>query len=174
MSSTSYLQEIIYNLSANDVKFIICGGVALVLQGSERMTMDLDLSVDLSEENLIKFLDSMKKLNLTPRVPVPPESILSPEKREIMIKEKNALVFTFIDTKNPYKQVDMFITDNLSYEKLKNKVEIIKMGDYNIEVLSKEALLELKKSIDPPRDKDIFDIKTLEKLINKVEDGNSD
>jgi len=146
----------------------------MVLQGGERMTMDLDLSVDLSEENLRRFLETMEKLNLTPRVPVPPDAILSPQKREMMIKEKNALVFTFIDTKNPYRQVDMFMTDHLSYEKLKNKVEIIPIGDYNIEVLTKEALLELKKSIDPPRDKDIFDIQTLKRLLNKVENGNSD
>jgi len=174
MTSSSYLQEIISSLSKNDVKFIICGGVAMVLQGGERMTMDLDLSVDLSEENLRRFLETMEKLNLTPRVPVPPDAILSPQKREMMIKEKNALVFTFIDTKNPYRQVDMFMTDHLSYEKLKNKVEIIPIGDYNIEVLTKEALLELKKSIDPPRDKDIFDIQTLKRLLNKVENGNSD
>nr|HPQ54813.1 nucleotidyl transferase AbiEii/AbiGii toxin family protein [Spirochaetota bacterium] len=63
----NHLKEIITTLSESDVDFIICGGVALVLHGIERMTMDLDLSVDLREQNLQRFIDAMKKLGLVPR-----------------------------------------------------------------------------------------------------------
>ena len=67
----NYLKEIIATLNDNSVDYIICGGVALVLHGVERMTMDLDLSVGMDEGNLKRFLQSMKKLGLTPRAPVP-------------------------------------------------------------------------------------------------------
>ena len=56
----------------------MCGGVAAVLHGVERMTMDIDLSLDLDRSNLEKFISVMKNMNLKPRVPVPPESILDP------------------------------------------------------------------------------------------------
>lgn len=167
LKKLNHLKEIITTLAENEVKFIICGGVALVLHGVERMTMDLDISIDLTDKNIQKFLNVMKALNLEPRAPVPADSLLDPEKRKLMINEKNALVFTFIDSKNPYKQVDVFLADNLSYDFLKDDVDKINISDYNIELISKKGLLKMKKDINPRRDKDDYDIKFLEKMIKK-------
>ncbi len=163
----NYLKEIIATLNDNSVDYIICGGVALVLHGVERMTMDLDLSVGMDEGNLKRVLQSMKKLGLTPRAPVPAESILDNEKRKAMVSEKNAVVFSFFDTKNPFRQVDVFITDRFSYETLKDHVETMSVGSMKIQLVSKKKLLEMKKAINPPRDKDLFDIRLLEKIIEK-------
>jgi hypothetical protein len=167
MKKHSHLKEIIITLASHGVDFIICGGVALVLHGVERFTMDLDLSVDLNEKNIGKFLKAMNFLGLTPRAPVPAESMLDPEKRKMMVDEKNALVFTFIDKKNPYRQVDVFITDAISYNTLIDSVTTIPIENYQIQVLTKKKLLDLKKKINPPRDKDIFDIMLLEKILRK-------
>ncbi len=164
-NKNNYLKGIIESLVEHRVDFIVCGGVALVLHGVERMTLDLDLSVGMGHENLQRFLDSMKKLGMEPRAPVPAESILDPEKRKMMVNEKNALVFTFIDRKNPYRQVDVFITDHFSYEHLSGHVEKIVIGDLPVNLISKEKLLEMKKAVTPPRDKDLFDIRVLEKII---------
>ncbi|HPV43027.1 MAG TPA: hypothetical protein PKX40_17755 [Spirochaetota bacterium] len=163
----NYLKEIITTLNDNSVDYIICGGVALVLHGVERMTMDLDLSVGMDEGNLRRFLHAMRKLGLAPRAPVPAESILDGEKRRAMVDEKNAVVFSFFDTKNPFRQVDVFITDRFSYEKLKDHAETMSVGPMKIRLVSKKKLLEMKKAINPPRDKDLFDIRLLEKIIEK-------
>jgi hypothetical protein len=66
----NHLKEIITTLDEDGVRFIICGGVALVLHGIERMTMDIDLAVDMTAQNLRKFLAAMKKLKLKPREPL--------------------------------------------------------------------------------------------------------
>ena len=50
----NYLREILENLVEQDVKFIICGGVAAVLHGVERMTIDLDISLDLERTDYFK------------------------------------------------------------------------------------------------------------------------
>lgn len=163
----NHLQEIISTLASEGIDFIICGGVALVLHGIERVTMDLDLSVDMKENNLQRFLKVMKKLNLIPRAPVPAESLMDPAKRDLMIKEKNALVFTFIDTKNPYRQVDVFLADMLSYDTLKGGAEEITLKGQQVKLVSKSMLLDMKKRIDPLREKDIFDINMLEKILYK-------
>ncbi|HOS39797.1 MAG TPA: hypothetical protein PLG31_08695, partial [Spirochaetota bacterium] len=138
--------------------------------GVERMTMDLDVAIDMTESNLNRFLRAMKHLHLVPRAPVPAESLLDPEKRKIMIEEKNALVFTFIDPKNPYRQVDVFLTDKLSYDTLKENVEHVDIGSHRAKLVSKKTLLQMKKAVQPPREKDIFDIHILEKIISKSED----
>src|SRR4030042_1898122 len=146
-----YLKEIISTLVENDVDLSVCGGVALVLHGVERMTLDLDLSVDMDESNLKRFLHAMEKLGLTPRAPVPAESILDPEKRKMMMDEKNAVVFSFFDTKNAFRQVDIFIKDDLSYNSLHVHVEKMSLGDMKINIISKRKLLDMKKAIQPPR-----------------------
>jgi hypothetical protein len=42
----------------------------------------------MTRENLQRLIDAMRALNLTPRVPVPPEDLLEPEKAHIMVEEK--------------------------------------------------------------------------------------
>ncbi len=163
MSSQSFLKEILIELSKNNIKYIVFGGVAIVLHGVERMTLDLDLSLQMSEENLRKFLQIMDMFNMTPRAPVSPEILLNKDIVEYIKKEKNAIAFTFIDKDNPYKQVDVLIHDLLEYEKWKNKIQEIEIFGYKICILSKEAIIELKEKMEIPRDKDLFDIKELKK-----------
>jgi hypothetical protein len=161
----NHLTEIITTLDEDGVRFIICGGVALVLHGVERMTVDIDLAVDMTAHNLRKFLAAMKKLRLKPRAPVPAESLLEPEQRRIFIEDKNALVFTFVDAGNSFRQVDIFLADELSFNALKGDTEQLDISGHTVKLLSKKKLLELKRSIKPLRDKDIFDIQALEKLL---------
>ncbi|MBD3420547.1 MAG: hypothetical protein GF398_10555 [Chitinivibrionales bacterium] len=40
-----------------------------MLHGVERMTPDLDLSIDMTKSNVNKFLEIMEELGLSPRVP---------------------------------------------------------------------------------------------------------
>lgn len=159
------LLEIVNVLNKKEVDYIIAGGVAVVLQGVERLTMDLDAAVSLDRDNIKKFLSAMEELNLKPRLPVPAESLLSPEKIRIMCEEKNAMVFTFIDPKSPIRQVDFFLSKELSYEALKNDFEEMDLDGKRIKVLTKKKLVELKLRVNPLRDKDMLDIKELQKRI---------
>ena len=168
MHNTNHLFEILVALEAEKVEFIVAGGVAIVLQGIERATMDLDLSVRMDRGNLERFLIVMKRLGLTPRAPVPAETILDPELVEQMVKEKNAIVFTFIDLKNPFRQVDLFLKPELSYEALAGDVEKFTLSGHQVAILSKQKLISLKRQVKPLREKDQFDIQALERLIGEV------
>lgn len=163
----NHLKDILINLSKNNIRFIVCGGVAVVLHGIERLTMDLDLSVSMDTNNLEKLLRILKKLDMVPRVPVPPESLLDPVKRKIMTEEKNALVFTFIDIKNPYRQVDIFLGKDEMYDELFKDAVAVEISGFKIPVISVKKLIMMKQKINPPRDKDISDIKGLMKLAGE-------
>lgn len=166
----NHLLEIIKTLIDFKVEFIVCGGVALVLHGIERMTMDIDIALDMDEGNLKKFLKAIDILGLVPRVPVPAESIIDSEARRIMVYEKNAIVFSFIDINQPFRQVDVFLAEQLSYDSLKDDIETIKVDDFDVKLVSSKGLLKMKKMINPLRDKDVFDISALEKLIAEKEE----
>ena len=125
---SGHLRELLLQLSENSVEFILCGGVAMVLQGAERMTLDLDISLHM--------------------------------------EEKNALVFTFVDPEDPIKQV-VFLTEDARFEDLISDTEAIHLENHMIHVLSRKKLLEMKRNIKPLREKDLYDIRILEKLLDK-------
>lgn len=135
----NFLLEIINLLNAKRVNYIIADGVTFVLQGAERLTMNLDAAVSLEKENIEKFLVAMEELRLVPRLPVPAESLLDPDKIRIMCEEKNALVFTFIDPKCSIRQVDFFLAKELSYDSLKNDFEEMDLDGQKIKVLTKKS-----------------------------------
>ncbi|MBU3914184.1 hypothetical protein KKA14_01485 [bacterium] len=169
MAANEYILDLIRDLVDNQVNFIVCGGVAVVLQGVERMTMDLDLSVDMTEENLKKFLCVIEKNKMSPRAPIPAESILDPDIVNTIVQQKRATVFTFIDTANPFRQIDIFITKENSYETIINSTDAVMLdNNYKIRIVSIDKLIEMKKGIKPIRDKDLYDIMRLNEIKETI------
>ena len=161
---SNHINEILFALADEGVEFILGGGVAAVLHGVERVT-DIDLALRMDEANMEKFLAVMSRLALRPRVPVPARDLMSPGAVRRMVEEKHALVFSFIDPDKPLRHVDIFLTKELSFEEMNFDAKAVTIGDRTIRVVSAARLLKIKQSIHPPRDKDIFDIKALEKLL---------
>lgn len=162
--STNHLLEILSELAKAKVKFIVCGGVAVVLHGVERMTVDLDVILDFDAQNVKAFLKTIKRLGLIPRVPVSPEILLHETQRELLIKDKKAIVFTFLDPDNPFRMVDVLLGKDTSYTSLYSGSENKRIGKYSIRVASKHQIIAMKKKVKPLRDKDRFDIRALDRL----------
>jgi hypothetical protein len=51
----NYYADILIKLYDARVKFILAGGVASVLHGVERLTLGIDIAVEMSEDNLGRF-----------------------------------------------------------------------------------------------------------------------
>ena len=158
-------EEILAALVDAGVDFIIGGGVACVLHGVERVTLDVDIAVATDHQNFSKFLDVMQRLGLKPRVPVDPLSLLDEKVLVHIIYEKQALVFSFVDHDRPTRQVDMFLRNDLNHSALANHVEMVEFHGKSLKVVSKYKLLEIKLAIDPPRLKDQIDIEFLRKHV---------
>lgn len=160
-----YLIELICALADKGVAFIICGGMAAVYHGVERMTMDLDISLDMVPENVRRFLETVRELGLVPRAPVPADSLLDPDTLKQFVEEKQARVFTFWDPESPYRQIDVFLTRDQAYSLLQDHTLPAKVDGRTVRVLSVEKLLEMKTRIPSPRDKDLHDIEALRKVM---------
>ena len=59
--------EVFKALNKAKVKYVVAGGVAVVLHGYHRLTKDLDLVVLLEKKNLEKFFEALKKIGYIPR-----------------------------------------------------------------------------------------------------------
>jgi len=158
------IKEMLLAMVDSGIDFVVSGGVAVVLHGVERVTLDLDVSVDMRRDNLEPLLRLMSSRGMVPRVPVSPEILLEEDRRRWMVEEKNALVFTFIDPNDPYRHVDIFLTDDLAYHRLIEDAVKVDVAGREVRVVSRSRLLELKRAVRPPRPKDIFDIAELERL----------
>ena len=56
-------------LKKHDVKYVICGGLAVNLHGVPRMTADIDIILDMNQENLLRFEACTASLNYQVSVP---------------------------------------------------------------------------------------------------------
>lgn len=158
----SQLLEILCVLADKRVQFVVAGGAAVVLHGIQRMTLDLDLAVSPDKTNLRRFISTLSQLKFIPRAPVPAETILNRELIDVLIREKNALVFTFWCPGEPYKQIDMFLTRENSFDDLVSDARILTVRGRNLLVASRLKLIEMKKRVEPIRDKDLSDIQALQ------------
>ena len=160
------LFNLIKELSKADIKYVVCGGVACVLQGVERATYDLDISVSFEENNLRKLIEVMKNSKLIPRIPEPVENLLDENKRKEWFEKKGALVYTFLSGKTPL-QLDVFLNYPRTYDELFKNSDELEIDKVKFRVSSIEDLLFVKRMIDPARDKDLTDIKELEKIYGE-------
>ena len=171
-SMSNHINEILFALTDAEVEFVVGGGVAAVLHGVERVTLDIDLALDMDPSNVEKFLRVTHELGLQPRVPVPVRDLMSREAVQRMIAEKGALVFSFVDFNRPLRHVDIFLQDNLSFEELSRDFRKVVIENRAIKIMGIAKLLETKRAITPLRDKDLIDIKELQKLQGQSEKSN--
>lgn len=155
-------ETILNTLSDAGVEFIVGGGMACVLHGVERLTMDVDVAVMMKERNWERLVAVTEKLGMIPRVPLNPRSLIDPEVRRVVLDEKKAIVFTFLHPDLTSLQLDVFLRPDLAYEALLPDAWWINLEGRKIRVLSPSRLLDLKKAIQPPRPKDLLDIAALE------------
>jgi len=94
---------------------------------------------------------------------------MSREAVQRMVAEKGALVFSFVDFNRPLRHVDIFLQDNLSFEELSRDARQVVIENRAIKIMGISKLLETKRAITPLRDKDLIDIKQLEKLQSQSE-----
>lgn len=58
-------------LNRHQVSYVLIGGLAVALHGVERNTMDVDVCVVVSSDNMSRLTAAAKELNLQPMLPVP-------------------------------------------------------------------------------------------------------
>ena len=61
-------------LNRNGVRYVVVGGVAVVLHGVARLTGDLDLAVDLTPSEARKAIDALVACGFRSRLPVDPHT----------------------------------------------------------------------------------------------------
>lgn len=152
----SFLERVCAVLRSAGVSYAIVGGHAVALHGAVRGTVDVDLIVSWSKATLRKAEVALNDINLVSRLPITAEDVY--QFRDEYINNRNMIAWNFYNPKDLSEQLDLVIATDLKGKRTKR----IKLSGGDIRILSKQDLIEMKRSSGRPQD--IEDIKALERL----------
>jgi predicted nucleotidyltransferase len=161
--SMALFEPVFAALNAAGVRYVVVGGVAVVLHGHARLTADLDLSVDLAPYAAARAIDALTAIGLQPRVPVDPRGFADPAVREGWIKDRGMVVFTLLDPNDPIRSVDLFVENPIDFEELWSKALVLDLQGTGVRVSSIPHLIQMKRQAARPFDSE--DIEALEEIM---------
>jgi len=156
------IERVLTALNRQNVRYLVVGGVAVVLHGYLRTTADLDLVVQLESENVLRALRALASLGYRPRAPVTAEDFADESLRESWIREKNLQVFSFWSRDSPRLEVDLFVREPFDFDAAYASTKEIPLESAFVRVVPRQLLIEMKRRAGRPRD--LEDIEALEAL----------
>ncbi|NOY92278.1 MAG: hypothetical protein GXP55_13875 [Deltaproteobacteria bacterium] len=139
-------------LNESGVRYVIVGGVAVVLHGHARMTADLDLCVDLDPDAARRAMESLSRSGLRPRAPVPASQFADPCIRSSWVRDKGMQVFSMFDPSNPLREVDVFVEQPIPFEELYSNALLSRVGETDTRIASLPDLIRMKRIAGRPVD----------------------
>ena len=112
----SDLERVFAALEASGARYLVVGGVAVVLHGHPRLTADLDLVIALDPENLGRAIRALEGLGYRPRAPVALGHFADPEQRRSWIEDKGMTVLALWSHALPATEVDIFASEPFPFE----------------------------------------------------------
>ena len=158
--------ELFEQLHKHNIRYLICGGLAVNIYGIPRMTADIDILLDFEEENIARFEASMKVLDYHSSIPVSLKAMLNKSDRDKFIKDKNLIAYSFFNSRSGYMTLDVLIDVPFSFDVMWTQREIRNHEDLTINLVSLQHLIDMKKYSDRQQDND--DVLLLTKLLNNA------
>lgn len=152
-------------LNDANVRYVVVGGLATVLHGYARLTMDVDLVVDLAPKEASRAMQALEFLGFKPRAPVPAQQFADPVKRKEWIEQKGMTVFSLYNPSNPMLTVDVFVNNPISFAELYSRAERMAIDGVPVYICSIDDLITLKKKAG--RAQDLVDIEKLHRIQEK-------
>lgn len=154
--------EIFKEFNDKKIKYIVIGGLALNLHGVPRMTYDIDILLDLTESNVVRFEKLMKAWGFKARIPAAINDIADPDKREYWIKQKNMRAFNLVNPAWTLSEIDVLIDSPVSFAQAKHRAKKITLKGMVIPVMGIKDLIRLKRASG--RQQDLNDIENLRRV----------
>ena len=141
------------------VDFVIIGGFAGVVHGCTYVTQYIDICCDFKPATLLALQKAISDLH--------PVHRMTPSRKKLRLTEQTCSQF-----KNLYLDTDIGQLDCLSfidglgdYGEVRRESELIKVEEMKMRVLSVDALIKTKKSMNRLRDKEaVLQLEAIKKL----------
>ena len=156
---TSIFLNLLEHLVKAGVDFVIVGGFAGVVHGCTYVTQDIDICCNFSADNLLALQKGISDLQ--------PVHRMTPNRKKLKLTQQTCGQF-----KNLYLDTDIGQLDCLSfidglgdYNEVKGESELFEVEEIKMRVLSVDALIKTKKSMNRLRDKEaVLQLEAIQKL----------
>jgi len=139
-------------------RYVVVGGVAVVLHGHVRLTTDLDLIIDLEPGEARKVLEVLVGLGLRPRAPGNALDLADPTVRERWMVDVTGR-----------REVDILTESPIPFGELWSRSVQLDLAATTVRVASIPDLILLKRRVG--RAIDLSDIESLEAILRAKEEG---
>ncbi len=153
--------EILQKLQSSGGEFVIVGGVAALLHGSDRVTFDVDVVPPLDALSWQKTIDALWNLGARPRIPETLDAIRNVENVKRWMDEKGMLALN-MRTLDGSIEVDLLVSESENFAKLFERSVNVPVGDHVFHVAALDDLIEMKKKAGRPQD--LLDVEKLEAI----------
>ena len=149
-----------------EVRYLVAGGLAVNAHGYMRMTIDVDLVIQLQFDNIIPAFRALATLGYQPRVPITADQFADAQQREGWIREKGMTVLNFYSDQHPLTSVDIFVTEPFNFDTEYDNALIGELAPgLFVRFVSIPTLIKMKETANRPRDLD--DIQHLEMILEE-------
>ena len=159
---SEHFNDLLDRLVRAGVDFVLVGGFAGVMHGCSYITEDIDICCDFAPANLLLLQEALSGLH--------PVHRMTPNRKPLQLTEA-----TCRQLKNLYLDTDLGQLDTISfvdgvggYKEVKNASVVVELGQIQLRVMNIDALIEAKKAMNRPRDREaILQLEALKKLKNQ-------
>lgn len=159
------IEQVLGALHGARVRYLVVGGVAVVLHGHLRTTADLDLVVALDGDNALRAIEALEGLGYHPRAPVAARSFADAETRAAWVAEKDLTVFSLWSDRFPGLELDLFVREPFDFEEAWGRRVTVTLDAVTATVASLADLIALKRAAGRPQD--LADVAALEALASR-------
>jgi len=140
-------------LMVKRVRFLVAGGLAVNAFGVLRMTLDVDLVVELEQDNLQRLFDALESEGFLPVSPVSPEDLADSSLRRNWVKERNMVVLRFHSDRHRLTPVDVFVDEPFPFPEEWSRATFRSLkGVGDIPFVSLATLRRMKEAAGRPQD----------------------
>jgi len=157
-----FYHDVLAALSEAGIRFVVVGGVAVNLQGVPRFTSDLDIAVALDGGSLGAAARVLHRLGLRNRLPVRDEELERPDVVRGWIAERSLRAFTFVDSQDPLREVDVVLDSPVAYDEVERTADRMTAGGLTLSVASIDVLIRMKDGTG--RSQDASDVDALRRI----------
>ena len=159
------IESAVDSLIAHKVDFVIVGGVAIIAYGVPYATFDLDFCYSRTTENLKKIVSAL--------APFKPRSRDFPKGLPFVWDERTLLNGTNFTLETTIGDIDLLgeVAGVGSYQDVFDSSENLPLFDYEVRVLTLDALIKSKKAAGRPKDLDVLpQLEALQEVLSETEE----
>jgi hypothetical protein len=103
-------------LTADGVRFLVVGGLAVNAHGLDRTTQDIDLVIQLQPKNVMAAFTALERASYRPHVPIKAEQFADADQREGFRRDKHMVVLNFWSDRFRETRLDVFVWEPFDFD----------------------------------------------------------